>query len=217
MDFNAFSRCELQALCKCNGVRANMTNAAMAEVLRPERNCGRKGTSDVDSSAPLLGMKDSTTFGVLFKVETVVPVIEKGEANKNDPTEGDDFSGDLLPEFDDISTLRDAETESDSTLPELNVFESIQEDEKLNSRSEEVGVKETQRQHLLQDLHGMKLRKLRATYKELLSKEVFKDKQNIISFSVVVAKSCSSPLLKQAAEGKRPLPAEVDHNVRIIS
>uniref|UniRef100_K3YQR0 Uncharacterized protein n=1 Tax=Setaria italica TaxID=4555 RepID=K3YQR0_SETIT len=34
MDFNALSRRELQALCKRNGVRANMTNAAMAEALQ---------------------------------------------------------------------------------------------------------------------------------------------------------------------------------------
>ncbi|PUZ77223.1 hypothetical protein GQ55_1G352800 [Panicum hallii var. hallii] len=34
MDFHALSRRELQALCKRNGVRANMTNAAMAEALQ---------------------------------------------------------------------------------------------------------------------------------------------------------------------------------------
>uniref|UniRef100_A0ACD5YUG3 Uncharacterized protein n=1 Tax=Avena sativa TaxID=4498 RepID=A0ACD5YUG3_AVESA len=34
MDFNALSRRELQALCKLNGVRANMTNLAMVEALR---------------------------------------------------------------------------------------------------------------------------------------------------------------------------------------
>ncbi|XP_051193175.1 uncharacterized protein [Lolium perenne] len=33
MDFNALSRRELQALCKLNGVRANMTNLAMVEAL----------------------------------------------------------------------------------------------------------------------------------------------------------------------------------------
>ncbi|KAJ1263076.1 hypothetical protein BS78_09G157100 [Paspalum vaginatum] len=80
--------------------------------------------------------------------------------------------------------------EGDSTLPELNAFEGIQECEKLNGRSGEVGVKETQMQQPLEDLHGMNLRKLQATYKELLSKE--------------------------AAEGKRLLPVEVDHNVCII-
>lgn len=34
MDFHALSRRELQALCKRNGVRANMTNAAMADALQ---------------------------------------------------------------------------------------------------------------------------------------------------------------------------------------
>ncbi|XP_048535481.1 nucleolar protein dao-5-like [Triticum urartu] len=34
MDFNALSRRELQALCKLNGVRANMTNLAMVEALQ---------------------------------------------------------------------------------------------------------------------------------------------------------------------------------------
>jgi hypothetical protein len=34
MDFHTLSRRELQALCKRNGVRANMTNAAMAEALQ---------------------------------------------------------------------------------------------------------------------------------------------------------------------------------------
>ena len=34
MDFHALSHRELQALCKRNGVRANMTNAAMAEALQ---------------------------------------------------------------------------------------------------------------------------------------------------------------------------------------
>ena len=34
MDFHALSRRELQALCKRNGVRANMTNAAMAAALQ---------------------------------------------------------------------------------------------------------------------------------------------------------------------------------------
>jgi hypothetical protein len=34
MDFHILSRRELQALCKRNGVRANMTNAAMAEALQ---------------------------------------------------------------------------------------------------------------------------------------------------------------------------------------
>ena len=33
MDFNTLSRRELQALCKLNGVRANMTNLAMVEAL----------------------------------------------------------------------------------------------------------------------------------------------------------------------------------------
>jgi hypothetical protein len=33
MDLSALSRRELQALCKLNGVRANMTNLAMAEAL----------------------------------------------------------------------------------------------------------------------------------------------------------------------------------------
>ncbi|KAL5216668.1 hypothetical protein ABZP36_008069 [Zizania latifolia] len=33
MDFHTLPRCDLQALCKRNGVRANMTNAAMAEAL----------------------------------------------------------------------------------------------------------------------------------------------------------------------------------------
>lgn len=33
MDFLALPRRDLQALCKRNGVRANMTNAAMAEAL----------------------------------------------------------------------------------------------------------------------------------------------------------------------------------------
>jgi hypothetical protein len=34
MDFHSLSRRELQALCKSNGIRANMSNAAMAEALR---------------------------------------------------------------------------------------------------------------------------------------------------------------------------------------
>ena len=34
MDFDSLSRRELQALCKSNGIRANMSNAAMAEALR---------------------------------------------------------------------------------------------------------------------------------------------------------------------------------------
>jgi hypothetical protein len=34
MDLSALSRRELQALCKLNGVRANMTNLAMAEALQ---------------------------------------------------------------------------------------------------------------------------------------------------------------------------------------
>jgi hypothetical protein len=34
MDFLALPRRDLQALCKRNGVRANMTNAAMADALR---------------------------------------------------------------------------------------------------------------------------------------------------------------------------------------
>jgi hypothetical protein len=33
MDFHALPRRDLQALCKRNGVRANMTNAAMADAL----------------------------------------------------------------------------------------------------------------------------------------------------------------------------------------
>jgi hypothetical protein len=34
MDFHALSRRELQALCKRNAVRANMSNAAMADALQ---------------------------------------------------------------------------------------------------------------------------------------------------------------------------------------
>jgi hypothetical protein len=34
MDFHALPRRDLQALCKLNGIRANMTNAAMADTLR---------------------------------------------------------------------------------------------------------------------------------------------------------------------------------------
>ena len=34
MDFDSLPRRELQALCKSNGIRANMSNAAMAEALR---------------------------------------------------------------------------------------------------------------------------------------------------------------------------------------
>jgi hypothetical protein len=34
VEFHALSRRELQALCKRNGVRANMTNAAMADALQ---------------------------------------------------------------------------------------------------------------------------------------------------------------------------------------
>jgi hypothetical protein len=34
MDFHSLSRRELQALCKRNGVRANMTNSAMADALQ---------------------------------------------------------------------------------------------------------------------------------------------------------------------------------------
>ena len=42
MDFNTLSRRELQALCKLNGVRANMTNLAMADALHALASVSRK-------------------------------------------------------------------------------------------------------------------------------------------------------------------------------
>ena len=42
MDFNALSRRELQALCKLNGVRANMTNLAMVEALQSLASVSRR-------------------------------------------------------------------------------------------------------------------------------------------------------------------------------
>lgn len=52
MDFNALSRRELQALCKRNGVRANMTNAAMAEALQGLTSVSPRSRIRVDELVP---------------------------------------------------------------------------------------------------------------------------------------------------------------------
>ncbi|CAD6207429.1 unnamed protein product [Miscanthus lutarioriparius] len=59
MDFDSLSRRELQALCKSNGIRANMSNAAMAEALRCLPSVDR--TDEIGRTAPpMSAMKEVT-------------------------------------------------------------------------------------------------------------------------------------------------------------
>ncbi|XP_066365094.1 methyl-CpG-binding domain-containing protein 10-like isoform X2 [Miscanthus floridulus] len=59
MDLDSLSRRELQALCKSNGIRANMSNAAMAEALRCLPSVDR--TDEIGRTAPpMSAMKEVT-------------------------------------------------------------------------------------------------------------------------------------------------------------
>ncbi|XP_008671669.1 uncharacterized protein [Zea mays] len=60
MDFHSLSRRELQALCKSNGIRANMSNAAMAEALRCLPAVDRIDEIGSTAPPPVSAMKEQT-------------------------------------------------------------------------------------------------------------------------------------------------------------
>lgn len=60
MDFHSLSRRELQALCKSSGIRANMSNAAMAEALRCLPAVDRIDEIGSTAPPPVSAMKEQT-------------------------------------------------------------------------------------------------------------------------------------------------------------
>lgn len=57
MDFNTLSRRELQALCKRNGIRANMTNVAMADALQGLSSVSSRSHSGTSVTPAMFGFE----------------------------------------------------------------------------------------------------------------------------------------------------------------